>query len=112
MPTSIGNIFMRAIICSPLAPAGGVRTSWMDSRAAALWNTYYRSSTNSGTPWSSEVDLSTYVEGHSYIFPNGFSYPFDDYYKMDIDDQGNTHAIRGEALNCDTPGSCLYTHGR
>ena len=92
--------------------AGDLRISWMDSRAGALWNTYYRSSTNSGTIWSSEVDLSTYVEGYSYIFPNGFSYPFGDYYEMDIDDQGNTHAVWGESLNYDTPGSCWYTHGR
>ena len=72
--------------------AGDVRISWMDARAGGLWNTYYRSSTNGGATWSSEVDLSTYVAGYDYIQPNGFGFPFGDYYEMDIDDQGNTHA--------------------
>jgi hypothetical protein len=30
------------------------------------------------------------------IQPNGFSFPFGDYYEMSIDDQGMTHAIWGE----------------
>ncbi len=31
---------------------------------------------------------------------------------MDIDAQGYTHAIWGEALNYDTPGSIWYTRGK
>ena len=92
--------------------AGAVRISWMDARAGTLWNTYYRSSTNGGATWSAEVDLSTFVAGFSYIQPDGYSFPFGDYYEMDIDDQGATHAIWGEGLNYDTPGSIWYTKGR
>ncbi len=92
--------------------AGDVRISWMDARAGGLWNTYYRSSTNGGATWSAEVDLSTYVPGYEYIFPDGFSFPFGDYYEMDIDDRGVTHAVWGEGLNYDTPGSIWYTRGR
>ena len=93
--------------------AGDVRISWMDARATGLlWNTYYRSSTNGGGKWSAEVDLSSYVTGYDYIQPDGFSFPFGDYYELDIDDRGMTHAVWGEGLNYDSPGSIWYTRGR
>jgi hypothetical protein len=93
--------------------AGDVRIAWMDARTSGpLWNTYYRSSANGGATWSGETDLSTYVAGYSYIQPGGFSYPFGDYFEMDIDDQGNTHAIWGEGLNYVGPGSIWYTRGK
>jgi hypothetical protein len=91
---------------------GEVRISWMDTRAGSLWNTYYRSSTDGGATWSAEVDLSTYVSGFSYIQPDGFSFPYGDYYELDIDDQGNTHVIWGEGLNYNSPGSIWYAKGR
>ena len=85
----------------------------MDARnAGPLWNVYYRRSTNGGGTWSAETDLSTYTAGYSYIQTNGFSFPFGDYYEMDIDDQGTSHLIWGEGLNYDTPGSIWYTQGQ
>ncbi len=94
--------------------AGDVRISWMDARASGgtLWNVYYRSSTNGGATWTSATDLSTAVAGYSYIFPEGFSYPFGDYYEMDIDDRGDTHLVWGEGLNYSNPGSIWYTRGK
>jgi len=92
--------------------AGDVRIAWMDDRVGGLWNTYYRSSTNGGSTWSSESDLSTYVSGYSYIQPDGFSFPFGDYFEMDIDDLGETHAVWGEGLNYDSPGSVWYSRGQ
>jgi hypothetical protein len=97
--------------------AGDVRISWMDARAAGSngldrWNTYYRSSTNGGASWSTEADISTFVSGYSYIFANGFRFPFGDYYEMDIDDQGNTHVIMGQGEDYDSPGSIWYTKGK
>jgi hypothetical protein len=92
--------------------AGDVRISWMDDRARGLWNTYYRSSRNSGATWSAEVDLSTFVPGYSYIFPDGFSFSFGDYYEIDIDDRGNTHAVWGEGLSYEGPGAIWYTKGK
>jgi BNR repeat protein len=93
--------------------AGDVRISWMDARApGSLWNTYYRSSLDGGATWSAEADLSTYVAGYGYIQPDGFNFPFGDYYEMDIDDQGTTHVIWGEGLNYDGPGSIWYATGR
>lgn len=92
--------------------AGDVRISWMDDRAGGVWNTYYRSSTDGGSTWSAEVDLSTFVSGFSYILPDGFGFPFGDYFELDIDDRGTTHAVWGEGLNYDSPGSIWYTNGR
>ena len=92
--------------------AGDVRISWMDTRHGALWNTYYRASTNGGASWSAEKDVSSYVSGYSYIKPDGFSFPFGDYYELDIDDQGTAHVVNGQALNYDSPGAVWYTRGR
>jgi hypothetical protein len=91
--------------------AGDVRIAWMDARNGTFWNTYYRSSRDGGATWSAESDLSSYVAGYSYIQPNGFSFPFGDYFELAIDDRGTTHAIWGEGLNYDSPGSIWYTRG-
>jgi hypothetical protein len=92
--------------------AGDVRIAWMDARGGALWNTYYRSSKNAGATWSTESDLSTDVVGFSYIEPGGFRFPFGDYFELAIDGAGTTHAVWGEAMNYDSPGSIWYTRGR
>jgi Neuraminidase (sialidase) len=98
------------------ASNGDVRISWMDARAANggmdRWNVYYRASTNGGNTWSNEVDLSTYVSGFSYIFPDGFRFPFGDYYEMDIDEQGTNHLVWGEGFSYDSPGSIWYAKGK
>lgn len=93
-----------------------VRISWMDARAANggmdKWNVYYRSSTNGGSTWTNEVDLSTYVSGFTYIFEDGFRFPFGDYYEIDIDEQGMAHLVFGEGFNYDSPGSIWYVKGK
>jgi hypothetical protein len=95
---------------------GDVRISWMDARAATggidKWNVYYRSSTNGGNTWSNEVDLSTFESGFDYIVEDGFRFPFGDYYEIDIDEQGTSHLIFGEARNYDSPGSIWYVKGK
>lgn len=93
--------------------AGDVRIAWMDARAAdrTLWNVYYRSSTNRGSSWSAEADISTFVPGFDYIRPDGYSFPFGDYFELAIDDRGKTQAVFGEGLDYDTPGSIWYAGG-
>jgi len=96
---------------------GNVRIAWMDARTATnggqdRWNVYYRTSTNGGATWSPEVDLSTYVPGLTYIFTDGFRYPFGDYFEIDIDEQGTSHLIFGEGYNYDSPGSIWYVKGQ
>jgi BNR repeat-like domain len=92
--------------------AGDVRISWMDTRAGTYWNTYYKSSANGGATWSTETKLSNYVAGYTYIFTDGYSFPYGDYYEMDIDDQGNTHVVWGEGKSYSGDGSIWYSRGR
>jgi len=89
--------------------AGDVRIAWMDRRAGALWNTYYRASTDSGASWSPATRLSTGARGYDYIHPEGFRFPFGDYLSLAIDDQKATHAVWGEGRNYKSPGSIWYT---
>lgn len=91
---------------------GDIRIAWMDDRAGEVWNTYYRSSSDGGETWSQETDLSSYVTGYPYITPEGFSFPFGDYFELDIGEDGATHAVWGEGLNYASPGSIWYTAGR
>jgi hypothetical protein len=89
--------------------AGDIRIAWMDQRNTPDWNVYYRASTNGGSSWSGETVLSTYVSGYSYIFADGFRFPFGDYFDMDIDNQGHTQTAWGEGYNWLTPGNVWYT---
>ncbi len=92
--------------------AGDVRIAWIDQRNEPHWNIYYRSSTNSGSSWSGETVLSTFVSGYSYIFADGFRFPFGDYFDMDIDSQSHTQLSWGEGYNWLTPGNVWYAHQR
>ena len=106
----------------PAIVAGGpgeVRIAWMDSRARTmthpdrpLWNTFYRASTNGGATWTEEVRLSVPVRNYDYILPNGFRFPFGDYFGLALDGDGNTHAVWGEGRDYKSPGSIWYTRGR
>ncbi len=108
--------------CFPAITAGAsgdVRIAWMDARAAEvghadrpLWNTLYRSSTNGGATWSEETLLSGPARGYDYILPNGFRFPFGDYFGLAIDSEGATHAVWGEGRDYKSPGSIWYTRGR
>lgn len=89
--------------------SGDIRIAWMDQRNNPDWNVYYRTSANGGASWSGETVLSSYVSGYSYIFNDGFRYPFGDYFDMDIDNQGHTQTAWGEGYNWLTPGNVWYT---
>jgi BNR repeat-like domain len=95
---------------------GDVRIAWMDARAANgdinRWNVYFRSSTNGGSSWTPEVDVSTYVSGFSYLFPDGFGFPYGDYFEIDVDEQGTNHLVFGEGPDYAGPGSIWYTKGK
>jgi hypothetical protein len=97
--------------------AGDVRIAWMDTRSHALpnqplWNVFHRSSSNGGATWSAETQLSGPVRGYDYVRPEGFRFPFGDYFSIAIDNLGNTHVVWGEGRNYKSPGSIWYTHGR
>jgi hypothetical protein len=92
--------------------AGDVRIAWMDTRNSPLWNVFQRSSSNGGATWSAETQLSGAARGYDYVRPEGFRFPFGDYFSIAIDNLGNTHAVWGEGRNYKSPGSIWYTHGR
>jgi len=108
--------------CFPTIVAGAsgdVRIAWMDARASEvgrrnrpLWNTFTRSSTNGGATWGAETQLSSPARGYEYILPNGFRFPFGDYFGLAIDSEGQTHAVWGEGRDYKSPGSIWYTRGR
>jgi hypothetical protein len=108
--------------CFPAIAAGApgdVRIAWMDTRVneagranRPLWNTYYRNSTNGGATWSAETRLSGATAGYDYILPEGFRFPFGDYFGLAIDSDGTTHAVWGEGRDYKSPGSIWYTRGR
>jgi hypothetical protein len=108
MPTGVEHAFPALVA----GDAGDVRIAWMDTRHSPQWNTIYRRSSNGGATWSAEHILSSYVPGYRYIRPNGFSFPFGDYFGMGIDAQGRTLAVWGEGLNFRSPGSIWYSKER
>jgi hypothetical protein len=92
------------------AAVGDVRIAWMDARTGA-WNVHARRSSDGGETWSAESDLSTFVPGFPYIQPEGFRFPFGDYFELDVDGRGAAHAVWGEGFSYETPGSIWYARG-
>jgi hypothetical protein len=101
---------------------GDVRIAWMDDRNGfdtgaedpnARWNVYYRSSADGGASWSAEAKLSRYADfSYKYATPkDGFAEPYGDYFELDIDGAGQTHAIWGEGPSYVGPGNVWYARG-
>jgi hypothetical protein len=103
---------------------GDVRIAWMDDRNGhdtgnddpnGRWNVYYRSSSDAGASWSPEAKLSRFVTGYPYDYAtpaDGFAEPYGDYFELDVDGAGQTHAIWGEGPSYDGPGNVWYASGR
>src|ERR671935_40190 len=103
---------------------GDVRIAWMDDRNGfdtgnddpnGRWNVYYRSSADGGATWSAEAKLSQYVPGYPYKYAtpqDGFAEPYGDYFEVDVDGAGVTHAIWGEGPSYVGPGNVWYAGGR
>jgi hypothetical protein len=101
---------------------GDVRIAWQDDRngfdaggedPTARWNTYYRTTENGGRTWSGETQLSRFVDGYDYKIArrkNGYLEPYGDYFELDIDGIGRTHAPlgRGPKLSLG-PGNVWYS---
>jgi len=103
---------------------GDVRIAWMDDRngfdpggddPAARWNVYYRASANGGATWSAEAKLSQYAPGYAYKYAqpkDGFAEPYGDYFELDVDGAGQTHALWGEGPSYAGPGNVWYARGQ
>jgi hypothetical protein len=119
-PTAANHLFPALVARGD----GDVRTAWMDDRNGldrgnddpnGRWNAYYRSSSDGGATWSAEAKLSQYVPGYAYKYAtpaDGFAEPYGDYFELDVDGAGQTHAIWGEGPSYVGPGNVWYATGR
>ncbi len=89
--------------------AGDVRASWMDNRTGT-YNVWYRSSSDGGKSWGSEVKVSQFRTGYKYVTQQGFAFPYGDYYVLDLDPKGTVHIAWGEGPDWVGPGNVLYSH--
>ena len=89
--------------------SGDVRIAWTDMRTGA-WNLFSRTSSDGGSTWSGETQVSGFVPGYSYITPGGFGLPYGDYFSMSVDDQGSTQIAWGEAGSYAGPGNIWTAH--
>lgn len=115
-PSGANNLFPALVA----AEDGDVRIAWQDDRngfdagggdPAARWNTYYRSSTDSGATWSDEWQLSAFMTGYGYKFAtpaDGYLQPYGDYFELDINSAGKTVALWGEGHSYIGPGNVWF----
>lgn len=100
---------------------GDVRIAWQDDRNGfdtgdddpdARWNTYHRVTTDGGVTWSSEEQLSRFMDGYGYKRSeprDGYLEPYGDYFELDIDGAGRTHVLWGEGPSYRGPGNVWYS---
>ncbi len=89
--------------------AGDVRIDWMDNRTGA-YNVWYRSSTNGGASWSSDVQISQFLAGYSWITSAGFAFPYGDYTTINLDPSGHVFLAWGEGPSYIGPGNTFAAH--
>ncbi|MGH8925800.1 MAG: sialidase family protein [Acidimicrobiia bacterium] len=116
-PPGVNNLFPALIATG----AGDVRIAWQDDRNGldaggndpnARWNTYYRRSVDGGITWSTEAQLSAFVNGFPYKLAtpdDGYLQPYGDYFELDIDSESRTVALWGEGNSYIGPGNVWYS---
>ncbi len=83
-----------------------VHVSWMDDRLGRF-NTYYRTSSDGGTSWSTEIRVNADL-GFRYQSATGFEFNYGDYYGMARDPLGGIHIAWGEGPDWIGPGNVFY----
>ncbi len=89
--------------------AGDVRIGWMDMRTGR-WNLFFRKSLDGGESFSRTVQVSSFVSGYPYLFPNGYDSPYGDYFSMVVDMNNQTQMAFGEAPSYQGPGNQWVSH--
>ncbi len=89
---------------------GVFKAIYMDDRTGH-WNVWYRSSTDRGATWSTDVRLSDARTGAPYVFRDGFGNPYGDYQAIDVNASGQAIAAFGEAPSWDGPGGIWVNRG-
>jgi len=93
------------------AGPGDVRVWFMDDRTGRF-NTWYRSSTDSGITWSQPARLSNAISGPPYVGPRGFPEDYGDYGEIDVTSDGHTVATWGEAPSLHGPGGTWFNRSK
>lgn len=108
---NVNNAF--PALASGPAP-GDFRLAWQDDRngSTTAWNTWYRRTTSSGLNWSAAVRVSDLGSGAPYKNPNGYAFPYGDYFEIAVDASGTAHIVWGEGSSYTGPGGSWYTRGR
>ncbi|HYT30727.1 MAG TPA: sialidase family protein [Actinomycetota bacterium] len=92
--------------------AGDFRVAFQDDRnGATSWNTWFRRTTNGGGSWNPAVRLSDLGGGAPYKNPNGYSFPYGDYFGLSVGGTGTNYVIWGKGPNYDGPGGAWFTRG-
>lgn len=100
-PGGANNVF------PAIAAAGSdVRVAWMDDRSGAF-RVYLRASGDGGATFGGETILSADL-AYSYQSPEGFAFPYGDYFELDITPDGRTVAVWGEGPGYDGPGNVFF----
>jgi len=109
--STINNAFP-ALAAGPTV--GDFRLAWQDDRNGntTAWNTWYRSTTNSGATWSTPARLSDLGSGAPYKNPNGYAFPYGDYFEIAVDSSGMAHVVWGAGASYNGPGGTWYTRGK
>ncbi len=92
--------------------ANDFRVSWQDNRNGAnAFNTWYRRTTDGGASWSSQIRLSDATSGASYKTANGYTFPYGDYFDIDVTSSGTNVLIWSEGVDYVGPGGSWFTQG-
>jgi hypothetical protein len=92
--------------------AGDFRVAFQDDRnGATAWNTWYRSTTNGGGSWTAPIRLSNLGSGAPYKGPNGYAFPYGDFFGLAVGPTGLTYAVWGEGSGYAGPGGTWFTRG-
>jgi len=94
--------------------AGAVYVAWMDDRNGSPinhvngWNVWLRSSTNGGASFGAAQQLSAYDPSQAQSQPNGFVFPYGDYFGLELNACGAPHLTWGEGVSWVGPGHIEY----
>jgi hypothetical protein len=91
--------------------AGDFRVVWQDDRTGR-WNTWFRQTTDGGHTWTAGLRLSDRPDGAPYKSPDGYGFPYGDYYDLAVDRGGRTHVIWGAGESYAGRGGSWYTKGQ
>lgn len=107
---NVGDSNFPVIVHGP--SSGDFRVVWQDDRnGPSAWNTYYKRTTNGGRTWSNEVLLSGLGSGAPYKSPDGYQFPYGDYFGIATDRAGTNYVIWGEGTGRSTTGGSWFTSG-